>query len=240
MEPVISLTFSDTLATLTLNRPTKRNAFDDQMIQQFLAALEHLRQHANVRAVLLTGEGPHFSAGADLAWMQRMVNFSMEENLADAKQLDQLMDQWYHLPLPTIGLVQGAAYGGAIGLIAGCDIALASTQATFCFSEVSLGLTPAVISPYVITAIGARAARRYFLTAEVFTAQTAQTIGLVHEVLTDHATLLSRGQQLATKIANHPPQATRAAKTLLQHITSTIESTQRQFTTEQIAQLRTA
>jgi methylglutaconyl-CoA hydratase len=239
MQPFVNLSIADHIATLTLNRPDKRNAFDDRLIEQFLSCIQQLQQQDAVRVILLTAAGRHFSAGADLAWMQRMIHASAADNLIDAEQLDQLMYQWYKLPIPTIAIVQGAAYGGAMGLIAGCDIALAGEQATFCFSEVSLGLTPAVISPYVLKAIGERAARRYFLTAEPFTAQQAHALGLIHEVIAEDD-LLTHGQRLASRIAAHPPQATTAAKTLIEHVADDIPPAKRQFTTNQIATLRTS
>jgi methylglutaconyl-CoA hydratase len=237
MESFVNLTIADHIATLTLNRPDKRNAFDDRLIEQFLSCIEQLERQDTVRVVLLTAAGRHFSAGADLAWMQRMVHASAADNLADAEQLDRLMYRWYKLPVPTIAIVQGAAYGGAMGLIAGSDIALAGEQATFCFSEVSLGLTPAVISPYVLKAIGERAARRYFLTAEAFTARQARALGLIHEVIAEDD-LLTHGQRLASRVKAHPPQATAAAKALIGHVADDIPPAKRQFTTKQIATLR--
>jgi methylglutaconyl-CoA hydratase len=169
--------------TLTLNRPERHNCFDDALITGLLASLKRLEGDAKVRAVVLASTGRSFSAGADLEWMRRMADQSFETNLADASRLAALMHTLDRLPKPTLALVQGPAYGGGVGLVACCDVAIASERASFALSEVTLGLTPATISPYVINAIGGRWARRYFQSAEVFTAARAKDIGMVHEVV---------------------------------------------------------
>ena len=156
------------------------NAFDDHLIAGLTARLRELDHTADVRVVVLAGNGKSFSAGADLNWMKRMAGFSEGENLRDAVALADLLHTLSALTKPTVARVQGAAYGGGVGLVAACDIAVASLSASFSLSEVRLGLIPAVISPYVIAAIGERQARRYFLTAERFDAQEALRIGLVH------------------------------------------------------------
>ena len=171
------------VATVTLNRPEIHNAFDDALIAELTAVLAAYGANPAVRALILTGAGKSFSAGADLGWMKRMAGYSYEENLADAAGLAQLMHTLDRLPKPTIGLINGAAYGGGVGLVACCDIAIASERASFCLSEVKLGILPAAISPYVVAAIGPRQARRYFQTAEVIPADEARRIGLVHEVV---------------------------------------------------------
>ncbi len=171
------------VATVTLNRPQLHNAFDDALIAELTDVLEAYGADPAVRAVVLTGAGKSFSAGADLGWMKRMAGYSYAENLADAAGLARLMNVLDRLPKPTIGLINGAAYGGGVGLVACCDIAIASERASFCLSEVKLGLLPAAISPYVVAAIGQRQARRYFQTAEVIPADEARRIGLVHEVV---------------------------------------------------------
>ncbi len=171
------------VAWLTLNRPSIHNAFDDQLIERLLQALEAVEADPGARLLVLRAEGRSFSAGADLNWMRRMADYAEAENLADARQLAALMSSLNNLGIPSIAQVQGAAFGGGVGLVACCDIAVASEQARFCLSEVRLGLVPAVISPYVIAAIGERAARRYFQTAERFDAEEARRIGLVHEVV---------------------------------------------------------
>ncbi|HKT31505.1 MAG TPA: enoyl-CoA hydratase/isomerase family protein [Gammaproteobacteria bacterium] len=170
------------VAMLTFNRPEKHNAFDDAIIAELTTKLIQLNNDKNVRIVILTGAGKSFSAGADLNWMRSMEKFSEAENIEDALKLAELMDILNTLRKPTIARVNGAVYGGGVGLVACCDIAVASDTAKIALSEVRLGLVPSVISPYVIAAIGAHQARRYFLTAEAISAQQAQNIGLVHEV----------------------------------------------------------
>jgi len=170
------------VATVALNRPAIHNAFDDRLIADLTAALRRLADDAAVRVVVLTGSGESFSAGGDLNWMRRMAGYSDAENLADAMALAELLRMLNDLPKPTVARVNGAAFAGGLGLVCCCDIAIAAAEAIFSISEARLGLVPATISPYVVAAIGARPARRYFLTAERFTAAEAQRIGLVHEV----------------------------------------------------------
>ena len=170
------------VATVALNRPAIHNAFDDRLIADLTAALRRLAEDAAVRVVVLTGSGESFSAGGDLNWMRRMAQYSDAENLADALALAELLRSLNELPKPTVARVNGAAFAGGLGLVCCCDVAVAAEEAIFSISEARLGLVPATISPYVVDAIGARAARRYFLTAERFSASEAQRIGLVHEV----------------------------------------------------------
>ncbi|HEX7967894.1 MAG TPA: enoyl-CoA hydratase-related protein [Stellaceae bacterium] len=171
------------VATAALNRPAIHNAFDDALIADLTAILRRLEADAAVRVVVLTGSGQSFSAGGDLNWMRRMAGYSEAENLADAMALAELLRTLNELAKPTVARVNGAAFAGGIGLIACCDIAIGAAEAVFSISEARLGLVPATISPYVVAAIGARAARRYFLTAERFSAAEAQRIGLVHDVV---------------------------------------------------------
>ncbi|MGK2905017.1 MAG: enoyl-CoA hydratase/isomerase family protein [Desulfuromonadales bacterium] len=206
------------LATVTMNRPELHNAFDDLMIKALTSAFRRLNDDPQVRVVLLAASGKSFSAGADLNWMRRMADYTREENLADSVALAGLMRTLYGLSKPTIALVQGAAYGGGVGLVACCDIALATDRATFCLSEVKLGLIPAVISPYVMEAIGSRAARRYFLTAERFDAVEAQHLGLVHELVAV-ADLRARGESLAALLIQNGPLALSAVKSLVADLT---------------------
>ena len=208
------------LATVTMNRPELHNAFDDLLIAALTRELRRLDTDPQVRVVLLAASGKSFSAGADLNWMRRMADYSQEENLADSLSLAGLMSTLNRLSKPTIALVQGAAYGGGVGLVACCDIAVAIDRATFCLSEVKLGLIPAVISPYVVAAIGCRAARRYFLTAERFDAVEAQHLGLVHELVAAEE-LRSRGEALAALLIQNGPSALTAAKNLLATLTNT-------------------
>ncbi len=170
------------VATLWLDRPELHNAFDDALIAALTAELGRLASDETVRVLVLAGRGKSFSAGADLNWMKRMAGYTEAENRRDADALAGLMRTLDAFPKPTLARVHGAAFGGGVGLVACCDIAVAAETAGFCLSEVKLGLIPAVISPYVVAAIGARAARRYFLTAETFDAATAKRFGLLHEV----------------------------------------------------------
>ncbi len=204
-------------ATLTLDRPDLHNAFDDGLVAALTAALDGLGRDDAVRVVLLAARGKSFSSGADLGWMRRTAGYSREENLRDARGLAALMRTLDGLPKPTIALVQGPAYGGGVGLVACCDVALASPRATFCLSEVKLGLVPAVISPYVVAAIGARAARRYALTAEAFDAAEARRIGLVHEVVAEDALRATAGR-ISDALLRNGPRAVAAAKALVARV----------------------
>ncbi|WP_226468639.1 enoyl-CoA hydratase-related protein [Luteimonas panaciterrae] len=174
---------TDAVARLRLNRPELHNAFDAALIAGLTGELERLAGDATVRIVVLEGEGASFSAGADLNWMRGMASASEAENRADALALARLMRTLDELPKPTIARVHGAAFGGGVGLVACCDIAIGTPEAKFGLTESKLGLLPAVISPYVIAAIGARQARRYFATAEIFDADVALKLGLLHEVV---------------------------------------------------------
>lgn len=169
------------VATLALNRPETHNAFDAELIQQLTTALLELDSDDSIRAVIITGTGSTFSAGADLNWMRAMAKASEAENLADSLELARLMRTLNYLGKPTVARVNGAAYGGGVGLIACCDIAIGIEATKFSLSEVKLGLVPAVISPYVISAISLRHARRLFLSAEIFDSELALRIGLLHE-----------------------------------------------------------
>jgi methylglutaconyl-CoA hydratase len=203
------------VATLTMNRPELHNAFDDCLIADLTDALRELDEDPDVRVVVLAANGKSFSAGADLNWMRRMADYSREQNLADAENLAELMHTLDTLSKPTIALVQGAAYGGGVGLVACCDIAIATARATFCLSEVKLGLFPAVISPYVIAAIGSRASRRYFLSAESFDAGDAFLLGLVHQVVADEHELSATAERMVSQLLANSPAAMAGAKNLV-------------------------
>ena len=183
MDAPCDVSVHDAVATVTLNRPQIHNAFDETLIANLTAAFVSLDDNPDVRVAVLAGAGKSFCAGADLNWMKRMAQFGREENLDDANALAAMLRALYALSKPTIARVTGAAYGGGVGLIAACDIALGVPDATFALSEARLGLIPATIGPYVIEAIGVRNARRYFLTAERFGAAEALRIGLLHEVV---------------------------------------------------------
>jgi len=173
---------ADGVARVTLNRPEVHNAFDDTLVATLTGLFTELQARPDVRVVILTGAGSSFSSGADISWMKSMADYSEERNYEDALQLAELMATLNNLTKPTVARVNGHVFGGGVGLVACCDIAVASSDARFCLSEVRLGLVPAVISPYVIGAIGARHARRFFQSGEAMTAKMARRIGLIHEV----------------------------------------------------------
>lgn len=224
--------------TLTLNNPEQHNAFDDRMIAELTAALLKLKDNPQVRVVILAANGKSFSAGADLNWMRRMADYTQEENIQDALALAKLMKTLNELPQPTIARVQGAAFGGGVGLVAACDIAIASERSSFCLSEVKLGLIPAAISPYVIMAIGPRQARRYFLTAERFSAAEALRIGLLHQ-LCPEADLVSTCEQICHQLLQNGPQALGEAKRLIRDVAGrSVDGELIQLTAERIAAIR--
>jgi methylglutaconyl-CoA hydratase len=205
------------VATLTLDRPEVHNAFDDHLIVELTHQLRGLDHNSAVRAVVLAAHGKSFSAGADLNWMKRVARYSEAENIRDAIALASLMRTLDAMTKPTLARVHGSAFGGGVGLVACCDIAVASTAATFSLSEVRLGLIPAVISPYVIAAIGSRNARRYFLTAERFDAYEALRIGLVHGVV-EGAELDATVGRILEELLRCGPKAIAAAKDLIAHV----------------------
>lgn len=228
----------DHVLSITLNRVEKHNAFDDTLIHALQNILDEAEINEQVRIIVLKACGPHFCAGADLDWMQRMVQMSAAENLADAKALARLMYTLHHSKKPTIALVQGSAFGGGAGLIAACDIALAAHSARFCFSEVKLGLVPAIISPYVIHAIGERAANWLFMSAETFNAEKALSLQLVHHVIPDEM-FLSTTQSYIKKISKLPPEALRMSKVLVRSVsTHPINEALQTFTASIIAEKR--
>ncbi|GAB5378776.1 MAG: enoyl-CoA hydratase/isomerase family protein [Aliiglaciecola sp.] len=202
------------VVTITLNRPEKHNAFDDQIIATLTQMFNRAARDNKARVVVLQAAGKSFCAGADLNWMKRMANYSYEENVADANALATMLHTLYTLPKPTIAKIQGAAFGGAVGLVACCDIAISSRLSKFCLSEVKLGLIPATISPYVIDAMGDRVARRYFMTAEVFSARRARRLGLISESVTEEE-LDSTVELLVSQILSNGPVAVAAAKQLV-------------------------
>lgn len=187
MSELIQIAYNGPVATLWLNRPEKHNAFDEHLIAAITAGLKQLAADAKVRVVVLAGRGRSFSAGGDLDWMRRAAAYDYAENLSDAELLADMLHILASLPKPTIARVHGAALGGGVGLVCACDIAIASDSAFFATTEVRVGLIPATIGPYVLRAIGARQAQRYFQSAERISATRAQQIELVHEVVGDAA-----------------------------------------------------
>jgi methylglutaconyl-CoA hydratase len=214
-EPTVTTEIDERgVARLWLNRAEKHNAFDDAIIAELDTALDQLGQNNDVRVVILGSAGKSFSAGADLGWMQRMAGYGREENLQDARALAEMLRKLNHLPQPCIARVQGAAYGGAVGLVSCCDLAVGSERARFCLSEVKIGLIPATISPYVIAAMGQRAARRFFTTAELISAGKALALGLLSDVVSAEELDTCIEAHVETLLGNGP-QAVRDAKRLV-------------------------
>jgi len=213
----LSVDINDKIATVTLNRPDVRNAFNEYSINDLARAFSQLGREENVRAIVLAANGPAFCAGGDLNWMKKMAHYSHEENQADAMQLAQMLRTIYLCPKPTVARVHGDCYAGGMGLVAACDIVVAVPEANFCLSEVKLGLIPATISPYVIKAMGEQASRRYFLTAERFSAVEGHRIGLVHELVAADA-LDAKMAELLKALVTNSPNAVKEAKTLVRDV----------------------
>lgn len=213
-EPNLRISRGGPVARVTMNRPELHNAFDEDLIAALTRAFAELGDDNSVRVVVLTGAGKSFSAGADLNWMRRASAYDAERNRADARALEAMLRTLDELPKPTVALVNGLAIGGGVGLVAACDVAVASTTASFATSEVRFGILPAVISPFVVRAIGGRQARRYFLTAERFGAEEARLIGLVHEVAAPEALEAKVGEVVA-ELLKGGPEALDEAKRLV-------------------------
>ena len=213
----LDIAISGSLATVTLNRPEVRNAFNETLIAGLTRAFRELGEDDGIRAIVLAANGPAFCAGADLNWMKKMADYTHEENRADAAQLAEMLRTIYCCPKPVVAKVQGDCYAGGMGLVAACDIALAAEEANFCLSEVKLGLIPATISPYVIKAMGENAARRYFLTAERFSAQEALRIGFVQAVAPAEA-LDTAADGIVKALVSASPHAVKEAKRLVRDV----------------------
>ena len=213
----LTLTVEAHRATVTLTRAEMRNAFNDEVIAELTRVFADLGQRDDVRAIVLAAEGPAFCAGADLNWMRRMADYSRDQNVADAGALAEMLRVIYTCPKPTVARVQGDVYAGGMGLVACCDIAVSVDTAHYCLSEVKLGLIPATIGPYVARAMGARAAHRYFLTAERFSAAEAHRIGFVHEVVPADQ-LDAQVDELVKALTSAGPAAVRACKQLVQDV----------------------
>ena len=228
------------LGTIWLNRPDVRNAFNETSIAEITHAFRHLDNARDARVIVLAARGKAFCAGADLNWMKKMASHTDAENLADAGALAEMLKVIYRCSKPVIARVQGDCYAGGVGLVAACDMVVATEQAGFCLSETRLGLIPATISPYVIRAIGERAARRYFLTAERFDASEAKRIGLVHEV-TDEASLDTEVGKLADALLACSPHALDEAKRLIRDVScETIDEELIADTVRRIADIRSS
>jgi methylglutaconyl-CoA hydratase len=208
---------SGSLAVIHLNRPEVRNAFNETAIAEITDVFRTLGADAGVRAIVLAARGPAFCAGADLNWMKKLAAYTHDENRADAAQLAGMLRTIYLCPKPVVAKVQGDCYAGGMGLVAACDIAVAAEDANFCLSEVKLGLIPATISPYVIKAMGENAARRYFLTAERFSAQEAQRIGFVQAVVNADG-LDASVDEIVKALVSASPNAVKEAKRLVREV----------------------
>ena len=213
----LKLAIEDKVATVTLNRPEVRNAFNEQTIAEITLAFDSLGRSDMVRAIVLAANGPAFCAGADLNWMKKMAGYSHAENNADALQLAEMLRTIYLCPKPVVAKVQGDCYAGGMGLVAACDIVITAEESNFCLSEVKLGLIPATISPYVIKAMGENAARRYFLTAERFSAREAHRIGFAHEVVPADV-LDAKTAEVVKALVTNSPNAVQHAKVLVRDV----------------------
>jgi methylglutaconyl-CoA hydratase len=234
----LEISVASKVATITLNRPDVRNAFNEDAIADLTMAFDEVSQDGDVRAIVLAANGPAFCAGADLNWMKKMAGYTPAENEADALRLADMLRTIYFSPKPVVAKVQGDCYAGGMGLVAACDIVVAADGVHFCLSEVKLGLIPATISPYVIKAMGEQAARRYFLTAERFDAQAARRLGLAHEVVPAEQLDASVGNIVAALAANSP-NAVREAKKLVRDIAGVpIDDVLLADTAERIAAIR--
>ncbi len=226
---------------VTLNRPDRHNAFDDALIAELTDAFRSMEAEEGIRCVVLSAVGKSFSSGADLAWMRRVAGAPQEENRRDAMALAALMRTLSELKKPTIARVQGPAYGGGVGLVACCDVAVATVNATFALTEAKLGLIPAVISPYVVATIGAKAARRYFLTAEKIEAADAWRLGLLHELAQDEADLDEKVGQVVDAFLACGPVAQAECKALIRAVAGRpVTSELIQDTADRIARIRSS
>jgi methylglutaconyl-CoA hydratase len=219
MFTALEIELTGPVATIWMNRPDLHNAFDETLIAELTAACVALDKDEDVRVVVLAGRGKSFSAGADLNWMKRAANNGLDDNLNDARALAKMLRTLAEMKKPTIARVQGAALGGGMGLAAACDIAVASSKAVFATSEVKFGIIPSAISPYVLRAIGARQASRYFQTAERIDAFRAREIGLVHEAIAAED-LDTKVQEIVTSLLQGGPLAQAAAKDLIRAVDS--------------------
>lgn len=237
--PVLQRFTAGPVAEVRLNRPDVRNAFNAELIAALTNEFRSLAQEQSVRAVVLSGEGKVFCGGADISWMRASLDLSYDQNVADAKAMSDMFRAIDGCPKPVIGKIHGAALGGGAGLAAVCDIVIASADAIFGFTEVKLGIIPAVISPFVLSKIGTSHARALFLTGERFDAKRAHHIGLVHEVVVSD-TLDVCIERITTEIAGAGPAAVAAAKALIPRVMQTTYAESRDLTAQAIAYQRTS
>jgi methylglutaconyl-CoA hydratase len=225
------------VARVSLNRPEVHNAFDDEMITSITDAFEALHEDSSARVVVMAGEGSSFCAGADAGWMRRMAGYTLEENIADARSLSRMLRAVSSIPKPVIARVQGAAFGGGVGLVAACDVAVATERATFALSEVRLGLVPATISPFVMARIGTGPMRRYALTGERFDAHEAHRIGLISEVVEAAEELDPRIDAIIGELRRGGPGAIAACKRLIEEV-SAVDDRIHDANAQRIAEIR--
>lgn len=240
MAEFLDLQRAGPVARVTLNRPELRNAFNSQVIAELTATFAALAAEPDLRVVVLGANGKAFCAGADLNWMRSMAEYDWEQNRADAQALADMLWTMDQCPVPVVGRVQGDCYAGGVGLASVCDVLVAAEGVHFCLSEAKLGLLPATISPYVLRALGTQAARRYFVTAERFSAAEAHRLGLVHEVCPAEQ-LDERVDALVAAIAANGPQAVRASKRLVQDFAGQpISTALREDSARRIADVRSS
>jgi len=236
----INSEITDHVCTITLNRAQVHNAFNPVMISELTSEFSYQSNNPLTRVIILTGEGKSFSAGADLGYMQSSKDFTIEENQKDARNLEKLFHTIYQTSKPIVGRINGAAFGGGIGLVALCDISIAVSKAIFAFSEVNLGIMPAVISPYVIPKIGMSQATRYFLTGERFSAETALKIGLIHEITPTNADLDKKVEEIIVHLLASGPVAMAQIKKMLEKNRTEVLDVLRLQLIDSIAQIRTS
>ncbi|MEW5760348.1 MAG: enoyl-CoA hydratase-related protein [Candidatus Thermoplasmatota archaeon] len=218
----IEVKINNNFATLTLNRPEVHNAINETMILEITDAIKKLSQE-KIRVVVLTGKGTSFCAGADINWLKRSIEYEEEENIADVTRLAKMFEELYNFPKPIIGRINGTAIGGGVGLVAVCDIAIATEKARFCFGEVRLGIAPVVISPYVVPKIGISSAMEFFLSSEFFSAEKAMDIGLINRVVKPEELDKAVEEKLKLLLSN-APTAIKEAKLFLRNFTSFTEN----------------
>jgi len=238
MTSTLDICRSGHVARIFLNRPEVRNAFNAEVIAELTAAFTQFAADAELRAIVLGGHGKAFCAGADLAWMCAMADYTWEENCADAQGLADMLWTIYRCPVPIVGRIHGDCYAGGVGLAAVCDVVVAAEGIDFCLSEARLGLLPATIGPYVIRALGEQASRRYFTTAEKFDAATAKALGFAHEMVPAEA-LDARVDAIVAALVANGPAAVKACKRLVQDLASRpIDDALRAETARRIADIR--
>ena len=225
------------IARLTLNRPEVHNAFNEVMLAEILEVCTNIAQNKDVRILIFAGKGKSFSAGADLNWMRKMINYTYEENFADSMALANAMNALYTIPQPTIARVQGAAIGGGMGFVTGCDIAIASDKAIFSLSEVKIGLIPACIGPYVIRKVGPGKAREFFITGERMTPERALNAGFINQVV-PHDELDQAVDDLTARLLSSGPDAIAYAKELIDRVPGMTWDEAKRYTAEMIARIR--